>query len=335
MNQGSIQNNVGVSFNIRLLVPSSLASSTVQVQLLFSYLDGQHVDQTQSQIISLSVTDFTSPITLLTNSDSLVAGYTNKPTITIRNTGDSPLSSIEVTVSAGTSSSSAISITPGTEKWSFSSIKSHSEATVMPQVLTSLGSADTLQGLTLTLTYLDSSGNWHKETRAIGFTVKGSIILLFQGTAATPSQVAPGSNFTLTGNILNTGNTDALFSNVTLKADSRFRTNAEGTQYLGNIASNTPIPFSITVTSNRTLSNRVYPVTVMIVYQDSYGKQYVQETNVQVSISNTIQQTTQQTVNTTPADFGTFRIIFLVALVAIVVVGVFFALRVYRGRKRM
>ena len=336
MQQGALQSNASVLFNIRIRVPQSLSGSTVQLQLSLAYVDGQQVAQTQSQTISLGVKDYVSPLSIITNSSSLAAGYTNKPAITIRNTGDNPLSTVEVTIAPSTSSSSALSIASGTDNWVFDSIKPHAGITVVPTVSTSLSSADTLQGLTLTLTYLDSSGNWHKEARSIAYTVKGTISPLYQRVQASPSQIPIGGNFTVTGNILNIGNTDALFANVTLKTDSRFRSNGEGSQYIGDIASNTPIPFSLAATANRNLRNGSYPVTVVLTYQDSYGQKYVKETSVQVSISqNAIQQAALQITSETPAGFETFRIIFLVGLASITVAGVFLGLRAYRRRKRM
>jgi hypothetical protein len=331
---GDLQNNVSAPFNIRLLVPKGISSSTVQLQLSLTYFDGQQGSQTQSQTISLGVRDYVSPLTVVANSSSLASGYTNKPTITIKNTGDSPLSSVEVTISPGTGSTSALSIASGTDDWVFESIKPHAETTVTPLVSTSLNSADTLQELTLTLTYIDSSGSWHKETKNIGYIVKGTIIPTFQDAQASPSRISIGGNFTVTGNILNIGTADALFANVSLDIGSEFRSTTGSSQYVGDIASNTPIPFSVAVTANRNLRNGTYPVTVLLTYQDDYGQTYVKATSVQVSISNAVQQITLQTTNDTPTGFETFRLIFFIALAAIIAVGGFLGLRAYRGRRQ-
>gem|GEM_PF-5433667 len=276
-----------------------------------------------------------SPLDVSTDIFILTAGKINRPIITIGNSGESSVKTVEVMISTEESRVETVSpmvLTSGTERWLFEAIKPGTNMTVTPEVFPSLDSADTSQTMTISISYLDSLGDLHEESRTIRFTVKGTIIIAVQGAKTSPASVSAGEDFTITGDLLNKGNTEGLYSTLSLKSSPYF-VESEGTQYIGDLRSNMLIPFSFPVEANRNAEEGTYPVTAVLTYEDSYGETFSEEITVQVSISKAIIQPTQTQADASGASalFGT---LFLAALVAIVGGGVISIFKVYRGRKR-
>ncbi len=320
-----------VQISILLYVSPSIASSVIQLPSSISYRDSQSI-QSSSAVISFLVApkDSVSPLTISVDSNILRGGNQDSPTITIRNSGEGQITSFEVSIEPSSQSRSALAIVPGTEKWSFESISPDGAKTITPEIIASLGSIDSLQGVTLMISYIDALGNLHEESRDIGFSVKGVITIDFQNEQANPSTISPGGEFDLTGNILNKGNTVALYATITLREDSRFRSSGAG-QYIGDINPNTPLPFSISVTAESAIPDGVYPIIVVLTFEDNYGEEYTEEIELQVRVSPSRAPFSQQPEqNTTPPP--AVRILFLGALVALVVGGLFLTVRVYRSR---
>jgi len=151
----------------------------------------------------------------------------------------------------------------------------------------------------------------------------------FQNAQTSPSTISPGEAFALTGNILNKGTTVALYATITLKEDLGFQSSGGG-QYIGDINPNTPLPFSISVNAERAIPDGVYPITVVLIFEDNYGDEYTEEIDLQVTVSPPPPFSQQPDQNTTPPP--ALRIFFLGALVALVVGGIYLTARVYRSR---
>jgi len=338
----SLSSKTNFTLPVLLYIPRSSEGSAYSITAVISYSDPYGTTRSETHIVGFSIEEskWLSPFTLYSDTNNFTAGYMNRPTITIKNTGKSSVNSVEVVISTqptksstSTTSVNALTITPGTESWVFEDIKPSMSVTITPEVFAPLDSADSSHTMTLSITYFDSNGNLHEETKTIGFAVKGSIIIVFQQVQVSPTTISAGGNFTITGNLLNKGNTDALYSTISIKPNSYFNSSLEGSQYIGDITTNNPIPFSLTVGVPSNVGEGTHPVTAVLTYEDNYGKTYSEEFTMQVSISRPTAPHTQ----TQEAALGTtalFRILFLTALVAIVGGGSISVFKVYRGRKR-
>jgi hypothetical protein len=219
----------------------------------------------------------------------------------------------------------------GSERWFFQAIPSGGSIVVKPKVFASLASTDSLQSLTLTLSYFDHLGNWRKESRSLIFLVQGSIKISFQSVQASPSTIQAGGNFTVTGNLINKGSREAYYATVSIKPNANFQS---GSQYIGDIAVDTPIPFSLTVSSSRAIRNGTYPLTLVVEYEDSYGVKHSEEYTLQITItSRSAAQAAQPAVSQIQESLSTLRYIFLAALAAILAGGVITIVKVYRRRR--
>jgi len=323
-----LQPQQSVSLDFSVGVPKNLQETSIQIQLSLSYLDERLGAHSEVYTLTIPVIEYSSPLVITTNSSSLTAGFVNTPAISISNVESQDVSSVEVNLS---SSLSVLSIMAGSERWFFQALPSGGSVVVKPKVFASLTSTDSLQSLTLTLSYFDHLGNWHKESRSLVFLVQGSIIVSFQSVQASPSTIQAGGNFTVTGNLINKGSREAYYATVSIKPNANFQV---GSQYIGDITVDTPIPFSLTLTSNRAIRNGTYPLTVMVEYEDSYGVKHSEEYVLQVNIAaRSASQAAQPAVSQAQQSLLTLRYIFLAALAAILAGGAFTIVKVYRRRR--
>jgi len=337
-----IKSKGSVTINMTLITATGITGTyPLTVTLTYQNKAGNTFTETRTLglLVSLAKNEWRSPLDIYTDTDSLTAGSVNKPTITIKNSGASVLNSVEVLIST-TESYRASSdsdynppvVTSGTERWLFEDVKSGENMIITPEVVPSLDSADNSHIMTLSISYLDSLGNIHEESRTLGFTIKGTIVIVVQEEQVSPTSISAGEEFTLTGNVLNKGSTDALYSAISLKPNSNF-VSSSGSQYIGDLTVNTQLPFALSASAQRNLGEGTYPVTAVLTYEDSYGKTYSEEFTVDISISKSTAQPTDAQGGTSDT-LSLFGIFFLVALVAIVGGGAISILRVYRGRKR-
>ncbi|NHV97075.1 MAG: hypothetical protein HA494_04725 [Thaumarchaeota archaeon] len=320
------QQSVPLDFSVR--VPKNIQETSVQMQLSLSYLDERFEARSEVYTLTLPVKEYSSPLLITSDSSSLIAGSVNTPSISISNVGSQDLSSVEVNLS---SSLGILSIMAGSERWFFQAIPSGGSVVVKPKVFASLTSTDSLQSLTLTLSYFDHLGNWRKESRSLIFLVQGLIKISFQSVQASPSTIQAGGNFTVTGNLINKGSREAYYATVSIKPNANFQS---GSQYIGDITVNTPIPFSLTVSSSRAIRNGTYPLTLVVDYEDSYGVKHSEEYTLQITItSRSAAQAAQPAVSQIQESLSTLRYIFLAALAAILAGGAFTIVKVYRRRR--
>jgi hypothetical protein len=324
----ALQPRQSISLDFSVRVPKNIQETSIQMQLSLSYLDERLEAHSEVYTLTLPVKEYSSPLLITTNSSSLIAGSVNTPAISISNVGSQDLSSVEVNIS---SSLGILSIMAGSERWFFQAIPSGGSVVVKPKVFASLASTDSLQSLTLTLSYFDHLGNWRKESRNLVFLVQGSIKISFQSVQASPSTTQAGGNFTVTGNLINKGSREAYYATVSIKPNVNFQS---GSQYIGDIAVDTPIPFSLTVSSSRAIRNGTYPLTLVVDYEDSYGVKHSEEYTLQITITaRSMAQAAQPAVSQLQESLRTIRYIFLAALAAILAGGAFTIVKVYRRRR--
>ncbi|MFQ6124519.1 MAG: COG1361 S-layer family protein [Candidatus Heimdallarchaeota archaeon] len=128
--------------------------------------------------------------------------------------------------------------------------------------------------IAITVIFKDQTGIDQLELRQLGLMVIGEIDLLVYDLSLFPSEVPANSNVTVSGSLLNRGNIEAMYVNVTLAEDAHFRTTAMSTYYVGQVDPNAPIPFALTAFLQEGVEEGTYPLTLLIEYRDDYGGHY-------------------------------------------------------------
>ncbi|MFQ5969311.1 MAG: COG1361 S-layer family protein [Nitrososphaerales archaeon] len=197
-------------------------------------------------------------------------------TVTLHNTGVETARSVEVTVNTPLTatvaleqqvpeaSQSPISIIGGDGYMRISEIKPDQSADVEVTLFASEEAVNTAFQLPVTISYLDTSGGMKHIQRQVSVYVQGTIGLRVYDLGTTYI----GNEPNLSGYILNEGTNLALFTTVELLDGQDSIKPAAGSQYLGDLTANSPLPFNIPIRFKPGISAGNYPVTLMISFKD-------------------------------------------------------------------
>jgi len=338
----SVNPHENVTFTAMLFAPKTAAGNSYQVQLSLSYKDYLGNLHAETRAISLIFRAWTTPIIVSVTKSILTAGSFNEPTIAVANSGKAPVHSITINLSflAATGAGAAAAgvspiILPAGNQWYFDLLLPNKNITFSPKIFASLNSMDNSYQAQLSVSYVDEYGISHVETMSLGFSVRGAINLEVFSSQVIPRATVAGGNVTVTGDLMNTGNTRALYTTVTAKPSPIFIPTVEGSIYLGEISPNTLMPFSIFVGVRTTAANGTYPLTLVFTYRDDYGDKYTIEKNFDVIVGGTFAPSPRPTPTLTPTGTPTQVSIFqMIPYIIITIVAVFLVFMVYRRRRR-
>jgi len=119
------------------------------------------------------------------------------------------------------------------------------------------------------LTYKELGYVYHtSEMHSIGFVVHGWVKMVAYGVTVSPEKAEPGTDVTISANLLNQGNVAAMYTNVTLLPTESLILRQESTSYVGQVDPNSPAPFSLTASVDPNAKNGSYAVGIAVFYQD-------------------------------------------------------------------
>ena len=181
--------------------------------------------------------------------------------------------------------------------------------------------------------YYNSTGSVVTKTYSAGFLAIAPVSLIVQSF----SENASGNNITVSGTLLDEGAGSAYY--LTLDANfaifAQQGVSSSGTTYLGEIDSNTPTPFSLTLKIPSGVVNGSATVSISVAYQNYYGQQ-VNSTIVSHTI--TFQTSNSSVIHTPPPvnKFSRVRAIvsLITILVIVIIVGVVLFVRRRNRRKK-
>lgn len=164
----------------------------------------------------------------------------------------------------------------GPSTWNLPTIPSGSGQKLTTQVFASTSAISTPVFFTVTIQYIQNG----YQVRTTSFNLGAVVIGLIQLGVNNLNVRYTGNTPTLSGNILNQGNTGALFSTVkmlphTSASNKNLATTLIPTssQYLGTLPANIPVPFNIPLQLVRGVGNNsnntAYPVSLEITYTDN------------------------------------------------------------------
>jgi len=333
----SVNPRENVTFTAMLFAVKSAAGNSYQAQLSLSYKDYLGNLHVETRVIGLIVRAWISPITVSITKNILIAGSNNEPTITIANSGKVPLNSITINLSfvtaAAATAAAADIIFPMGNQWTFDILLPNKNITFSPMIFAALKSMDYSYQAVLSISYVDGYGISHVEMMSLGFSVRGAINFEIFNGQVIPKATLAGGNVTVTGDLMNTGNTRALYTTLMVKPSSILIPTTEGSMYLGEISPNTLMPFSISIGVRTTAANGTYPLTLVFTYRDDYGDKYTIEKNFDVIVGGPLVQLprTTTTPRETSAQVSIFQMIpyIIIPIVAILLFVIF-----YRRRRR-
>lgn len=302
---GTIAANSTATLTTDLFPNIAAGGNTVGIQLQVSYNDANGDTKTLSPTIGVIVLQ-NAPSIIGVNTASgrnatdnrIVAGRTDDFALYIANKGTEKITSAVVTMQ---STSSSINIL-GDAKWAVDEIAAGAQARLGTKVFAATSLIGNPATFDVTIDYL-LDGSPKTEKYVVGTYIDGDIAIRVYDLAINNVGGTP----TLVGNILNEGNTAALFTSVELVPQAGERGNftrsgsqvnqvqgnlqqqqgqanggqfqrGNGTrtftpsapQYLGDLTANSPLPFSIPLGfGSAAQAGSSIPVTIKITYKDS------------------------------------------------------------------
>ncbi|MBA3750067.1 MAG: hypothetical protein H0X03_04085 [Nitrosopumilus sp.] len=264
---------------------------------------------------------------------SLTAGKIENVTLYITNNGHLQLRSLVLSLH---SQSDSVKIL-GKSKWTFQSLDPLSSQ----QLSTMIYSGESVIGnpvqLNLDANYI-SGGQSKTDSLNMGLYVDGQIIVRMYDLELNYIGNIPN----LVGNLLNEGNTVALFTNVAIVHNNsnnvqqgknqQIIAQPPPSQYLGDLSENSPLPFSIPLDINKNITKGMYPLDVKVTYKDTLRNTHT------LLLNGTIDYSPQQTESSNePKGFlglGVQSLFIVLSLILIIgLFGIFFIL-LRRRRKR-
>ena len=168
------------------------------------------------------------------------------------------------------------------------------------------------------------------ETHAISFLVRGWIDIKVYEITVSPDPALPGSEITISGNLLNRGVVAAMYANVTVAADQPIAESSIRPTYVGQVDPNAPAPFSVTALVDFTAREGQYQATVLVHYRDDLQLDHTIAIPIAFSVVSELPNT--QTARTSVTDQLLSNQMLLPGL-AVVLVLVFVGIYIRRRRK--
>src|SRR5918999_1876428 len=207
-----------------------------------------------------------------TRSIQIAAGSVEDLSFAITNTND-PGVTIEDVVVSLTSESDAVRIL-GNSRWNLQSIAAGSQEELSTRVYASTSIIGSPVFFTVTMQYIRNGNELKTESFQLGAIVVGNIQISVNDV--TISYIGDTPN--LVGNLLNEGNSPALFTTIELVGSGtqerpQLLRPTVSSQFLGDLAVNSPLPFNIPlqITQQNTgqeVTLNGYPISLRITYSD-------------------------------------------------------------------
>ena len=207
----------------------------------------------------------------------LKAGTIEEVAFSVSNNGDIPLKDLVLSLD---SSSDSVKIL-GDSRWTFNSMNASSKRELSTRVFAAEDVISSPIDFTVDAEYI-SGGQSKTDSLSIGAYVDGEIRIKAYDFAINDIGGTPN----LVGNLLNQGNTLALFTTVEMVSNRQTNSSTTSSstipdqagslvnefppqQYLGDLSENSPLPFSIPLNINKDAPGGAYPVSIKVIYSDT------------------------------------------------------------------
>ena len=262
---------------IKIEYPIYIASGAIdglsEISLSVEYRNTNGFTKVTNTNLVFIIKEWESPFDVNLSDNLLYSGKVTEKEISIHNNGNEKIININIDLifPLNQQGFSPIFLNSGDSDWKINELNQRESAIIDPQIFATLDSKDESYPMQISISYTDSRGYPHKETHQISFSVRGTINIITQEASLSPEVIAIGRNSTVSGNLLNKGDTDGMFSEIRILPSEFVSISEESYQYIGELDPNTPIPFSIKFGVTEAASEGILPITIEIKFEDEYG----------------------------------------------------------------
>lgn len=343
-------NKKNLETSVGLIISPNPPESVLSIDEAIKVLDTNNTDKNNNNNNNNNVDNITSNTTKKDNL-MLRAGMIEGAKITVFNNGNEELEDVVFSLK---SESDSVKIL-GDTRWTLSSIEPFSKKELLTQIFSSEEVISKPISFTLDAEYI-SGGKSKKDSLSIGAYIQGQIKIRTYEVSVENI----GGVLNLVGNLLNEGNTVALFTTIEIinntnnELSSKLTSNFSQTgdrikqlplqslsspQYLGDLTENSPLPFSIPIDIKSDTENGKYLTNLKIIYKDDLRTEHDLVLNETVYYIPVEGDQTNKSDNSSSSIFGftisnfvtTIIVIFL--LFGLIVIAIIFILFTVKKRK--
>jgi len=250
-------------------------------------------------------------------SSQVAAGKIEDFTFSVANRGTAPITSVTVTIESPSDSLKIL----GDTKWTVQRIEENSKVDLPTKVFAASSLIGNPASFEVTVEY-STNGEISTEKFALGTYVAGEISIRAYDNAIEYIGGEPN----IVGNLLNEGNTVALFTTIEITGSGDLVSDLPPSQYIGDLEENSPLPFSIPIDVGSSGAG-AYPVSLRITYKDD-----LRETHA-LDIDSKVQFVPERPADESNQNTGIMSSNVLIIIGIVVAAGIAAAVGVSRRRK--
>lgn len=232
----------------------------------------------------------------------------NKVIVEVSNTGSAPISNVRIILQntdAAVDTTSQTTLTNvenvvfDQSDWSLGTIDSGSLKNFDFHVYVPEGVRSSTLHTIMDITYYDAQGNKINTKRTVDYFVKGFIDARIYNIGV----IDLAGKQTVIGDIINEGNTNALFSFVTLEplGDSNIK---KTTQFIDELETDSPVPFNIPVEFDGDPKYGEHDIKITVRYKDDLRNEHLINQNATVTLKDTNKKPTPGIMDYVPTIIG-------------------------------
>lgn len=298
-----------------------------------------------------------------TNTDTITSNTTKKDTLMLRagmiesakiivsNNGNEELKNVVFSLKSESDSVKLL----GDTRWTLNSIEPFSKTELLTQIFSSEEVISKPISFTLDAEYI-SGGKSKRDSLSIGAYIQGQITIRTYDVSIENI----GGVLNLVGNLLNEGNTVALFTTIEIinnnEVSSKLTSNSSQSgnlikqlplqslpspQYLGDLTENSPLPFSIPIDIKSNTENGQYMTKLKINYKDDLRTEHdlvLSETAyyqpVEMDQTNASDNSSSSILGFTISNFMTTIIVIFILSILIVITIIFVIVTIKKRKNK-
>ena len=335
-------NKKNLETSVGLIISPNPPESVLSIDEARNILDTNNTNTNTDRITS----DTTKKDTLM-----LRAGMIESAKIIVSNNGNEELKNVVFSLKSESDSVKLL----GDTRWTLNSIEPFSKTELLTQIFSSEEVISKPISFTLDAEYI-SGGKSKKDSLSIGAYIQGQITIRTYDVSIENI----GGVLNLVGNLLNEGNTVALFTTIEInnnnEVSSKLTSNSSQSgdlikqlplqslpspQYLGDLTENSPLPFSIPIDIKSNTENGKYMTKLKVNYKDALRTEHdlvLSETvyyqPVEMDQTNASDNSSSSILGFTISNFMTTVIVIFILSILIVLTIIFVIVTIKKRKNK-
>ena len=256
------------------------ATETTTLNLGINYYYNTFYYDQELDNLSFSTQTCQQPLSLNVSPQILTSGEIQSLQVILKNTGQSPLDSISIGVSAPVSD---VALTSGQQP-ELQSLAPGATAILNDTIYVAKNASESFP-LNVTADYYNN-GTFEQQAIDRQTLAEGLIALSATSVTVSPSPVSPGEIFSISFVLTDTGTSGAATVSVSTPPSANFQIYGSNSVFVGDIAASGQSPITMTLLASNTLKPGTYYVPVTIHYLDNFRNNESTSLTVPVAVSS-------------------------------------------------